>query len=826
MSLRNLLWFYRVRLRARAGAGAAGRRRDRGRRRAAVRRPVANTSLSGSVAQLTHGLVGDAQLQLAARGPQGFDERLLREVQDTPGVRAAAPDAASAQVNVVGPGGAHASVLCSAADPRFARLGGPLLRGFTASELARQQARRACQRRSRARSACASASSVTRAGRAGGRVSVPVGAQSRPDDVGALVDSPVVVAPLAYAQELDRACRGASRASSCVPRPGRRGARSRRRCDASPAGRVDVRPADFDARLFKQAATPNDQSTALFSAFSALVGFLFAFSAMLLTVPQRRRLIADLRIAGTAPGWSIQVLLFDALVLGVVASAVGLAIGDQLSRHLFHPSPGYLAFAFPVGSQRASSTGRASRSRSAAALLAAVLAALAPLVAAFRAPAMDARRRGHARPTRGGPTARGWLVAGGVGCLAVTTSILRRRAERRARRHGCPRRSRCCCCCRSLLAAMLRAARPRYGGGSRACVPVPRDRRAAVARGSALARRRGDAAVAVFGSVAIQGAHGDLQRGLDPHAHDLNAVDRRVGVAGRHRRTCSRRRRSRRERRRRDRDAPAGRGGHVYRGELPRHRRPARLGARRRRAGARDPIPPTQILDGDLATATRADARAAAGRSSRRPREGARTCDVGERVHARLAGPDALPRRGDQHEHRMAARARSSSTPTTTRAPGAATTPARCRSTLAPATSPRGGRSVVRSGARSGLRPRRRDRRRSASSAHAGDDRAGLSRLTQIAALVLVAAVLAMAAAMGGMIWQRRARLADSRSTGSRQRRAVARAAAGERVLLGAGCTIGAVFGLSARAAQPRADAVTGFPVDYSSASRSRCEPR
>src|SRR4029077_7773918 len=37
----------------------------------------------------------------------------------------------------------------------------------------------------------------------------------------------------------------------------------------------------------------------------------------------------------------------------------------------------------------------------------------------------------------------------------------------------------------------------------------------------------------------------------------------------------------------------------------------------------------------------------------------------------------------------------------------------------------------------------------------------GLSRLTQIRSLVLIAAVLAMAAAMGAMIWQRRVRLAD-----------------------------------------------------------------
>ena len=55
--------------------------------------------------------------------------------------------------------------------------------------------------------------------------------------------------------------------------------------------RLNVRPANFEAMVFGQAEGPTTQSTELFSAISALVGFLFAFNAMLLTVPQRRNLI-------------------------------------------------------------------------------------------------------------------------------------------------------------------------------------------------------------------------------------------------------------------------------------------------------------------------------------------------------------------------------------------------------------------------------------------------------------------------------------------------------------------------------------------------------
>ena len=64
------------------------------------------------------------------------------------------------------------------------------------------------------------------------------------------------------------------------------------------AGRLDVLPADDELRLLAQAVKPNDQSTSLFAAISVMVGFLLALNAMLLTVPERRRFVADLRMQG------------------------------------------------------------------------------------------------------------------------------------------------------------------------------------------------------------------------------------------------------------------------------------------------------------------------------------------------------------------------------------------------------------------------------------------------------------------------------------------------------------------------------------------------
>ena len=113
------------------------------------------------------------------------------------------------------------------------------------------------------------------------------------------------------------------------------------------AGRLNVEAIDYEERLFAKAAAASNQSTALFSAISALVGFLFAFNAMLLTVPQRRRLIVDLRRDGYTPRTVVAVLLLDAVVLGLVACVLGLALGEELSIHLFHANAAFLRWRSP-----------------------------------------------------------------------------------------------------------------------------------------------------------------------------------------------------------------------------------------------------------------------------------------------------------------------------------------------------------------------------------------------------------------------------------------------------------------------------------------------
>jgi putative ABC transport system permease protein len=79
---------------------------------------------------------------------------------------------------------------------------------------------------------------------------------------------------------------------------------------------------------------------------------------------------------------------------------------------------------------------------------------------------------------------------------------------------------------------------------------------------------------------------------------------------------------------------------------------------------------------------------------------------------------------------------------------------------------------------------------------------------------VLIAAVLAMAAAMGAGIWQRRVRLADMKIDGF-DKGVLWRALLLESaVLLGAGCSIGALFGICGQLLLSRAlIVISGFPV-------------
>jgi putative ABC transport system permease protein len=90
----------------------------------------------------------------------------------------------------------------------------------------------------------------------------------------------------------------------------------------------------------------------------------------------------------------------------------------------------------------------------------------------------------------------------------------------------------------------------------------------------------------------------------------------------------------------------------------------------------------------------------------------------------------------------------------------------------------------------------------------------GLARLTEIARLVLGAAIIAMAGVIASMIWQRRDRIANIRRQGFTRWEGWRILLVESTILLFAGCSIGAVFGLYGQLLLSHAlTTVTGFPL-------------
>jgi putative ABC transport system permease protein len=778
MKLSNVIHLYRVRLRARAlqeffavvgiAAGVA----------LLFASQIASSSLSSSVGQLNSGIVGRATLQLTARDPHGLDEHLLAQVRHLRGVRLAAP-LVEASANVVGPKGAEAVELVGA-DSTLAELGGALVRRAALTPVAGLGA-------IVLPAPVAHKIGVTAFGKMmkfqiAGRVSeAALYTQLRQKQIGALINSPIALTTLEYAQELSGLGARINRVL-VEPAPGQ-GAQVRAALQRLAGNSLDVESADHDEQLFAKAAAASNQSTALFAVISALVGFLFAFNAMLLTVPQRRRLIVDLRRDGYTPPAVIAVLLLDAVVLGVIATAIGLVLGDELSIHLFHANPGYLSSAFALGSERVVSAQSIALAVGGG-MLAACVAVLSPLrdILSRDPLAATAIREGSegARNT--------WLVGGGIACLALTLAILVF-APKEAIIGMVSLIAALLLLLPLPLSAVLGLVR-RLAPGITSAVPhiAVMELRSGRSRAVAIAAT---GAIAVFGAVSIQGAHGDLLQGLENAARDTNAAtDVWVSAAGSSNLLMTAPFPATEQQKLES--LPGISAVRLYRGGL--------LDEGDRRIWVLAPptvasplIPPTQLIEGNLA---QADAHL---------RQGGwavvSQAIVKER-HLHIGGPFTL-----NSPHPSTFRLAAVST-NIGWAPGAiilgADDYARAWGSndisaynvlAAPGTTPQQALSEVRNalGPKTGLAVQ--TARQHAAKLEA-ITRQGLTRLSQIATLILIAAVLAMAAAMGAMIWQRRPRLAKLKLEGFARTELWKTIVVESLLLLGVGCTTGAVFGL------------------------------
>jgi putative ABC transport system permease protein len=759
---------------------------------------VASTSLTRSVQKLSSQLVGNAQYQLDARGPAGVNELLLGETRQLPGVKVALP-VLEHQANVIGESGRQQSVDLIGTDPRFAHFGGSQLRPFTTRQLAAQQA---IALPTPIANALGSLTLQTIRVQIGARV-IPtlLGATLGESEIGGLVHSPVALAPIRYAQRL-AGMDGRITRIFVQAQPGRDKEVQAGLRHLSAANHVNFELANFDTKLFAVAALPENQGETLFSAISALVGFMLALNAMLITVPRRRQFLAHIRFQGATRKTALQIYLFDALILGVLSCVLGLVLGDLLSISVFHSTPGYLSFAFPVGNARIV-TWQCVAIAVAAGMLAACAGVIWPLHDLFG----RGRQHGRTGPSR---WVIGRAVTGTVG-FAVTTVILI--AHPQSSNLGNI----------TLIVALLCALPFVFNGAVAAFAklqpaldrPSPRmtltHLRTPPTRVRSLAIIA-TSAVAVFGAVSIQGAQKNLQRGLDASAHGIDS-GANVWVTPRGEANAfattpftypggpsSLAR------------LPGVRSVGVYRGSFLTWG-DRRLWVLAPPTGSARLFPASEIVSGGLA---RADARL---------REGgwavvsqALASEHGLRVGQAFTLPSPEPR-----TFRVAALSTNLGWP-----PGAIimnsqdyayawanNDPSAVEIQTEPGTQPATVRRLIQNalGPDSGLLAETASEREQR---HYSLARQGLLRLTQIRLLVLIAAMLAIAGALSSLIWQRRSYIAFVRCQGFRKPVLWRWLLWESAILLGVGCLTGAAFGIYGQLLMSRALAsVTGFPITF-----------
>jgi putative ABC transport system permease protein len=523
---RTLLYFYRRRLRAHAtqellaGVGiAAGVA-------LVLAAGIAQGSITGSTRAVLRAVIGPSNLQLRARGATGFPEATLHRVEALPGVEQAAP-LLERSMRITGPSGREASVYVAGSDVSLGVLDGL---GRTLPLSAYEPGTVALSATSAkalgvSPAALAARAHVTLA--VGGVAhSVRVSAILGHESVGGLASARLAVMPLQSMQALlgeggrvSRILVHAAPAKIKQVAAGMRGIA---------AGKLNVAGAEQDISQLQQALRPAAQASALFAIIGALLGFLLAFNAILLTVPERRQAIADLRLSGTRRSAIVQLVLFQALCLGFAASAVGIGVGELLARSVFAQSTAYLAGAFALAGSTVTPSGVVVLA-ALGGVLVTCLASAVPLADLRRGRPADLVYEAHGVPgnTLAPRTQR--LLAGAALGLLVLASVLYAAVPSAALAASVALALATVLALPVVFAAVLAGAHElseRRGTLSTLAVALG-GVRATTVRSLALAAT---GAVALFGSVALGGARSDLLSGIRSFAQQY-AADAPVWVS-------------------------------------------------------------------------------------------------------------------------------------------------------------------------------------------------------------------------------------------------------------------------------------------------------
>jgi putative ABC transport system permease protein len=764
---------------------------------------LANASLLGSTEQTVHGVIGAARLELAARSNDGFDERLAKRVALLPGVQAAA-SVLQENAAVIGPRG-RVSVRLIGVTPAVVSLGGAMTKNVGAGPSLIGEG---VGLPSTVANTIGTQPEHTVTVLANGQAHrVTVHAVLGAGTIGSVAQSPLALALLGFAQHL---ASRPGRVTQVFVEP-RKGDDSEvaRELRLLAAGRLDVVPADNELRLLRAIAKPNSQATTMFALIGAMVGFLLTFNAMLLTVPERRRYIADLRMQGYDWRQALLILGFEALALGVLASTTGIAFGYVLSRALFHRVPVYLAFAFPVGNQQVVRLPLVLLALGCG-VLATLLASLVPVFDLRPGRARDAvlRQAGGAGEGIDKRTTTGLGIAGLL-LIALATALALIAPKLTLIAGGMLVLATLCLIPWAFTgtAYILRGVSEHVS--SSALVLAVRELRTTSLPLIALA---GVGALAIYGSVAIGGARHDLLTGLDANFNEyLGTADLWLTTGSNDLTTNSF---SGPKLQAKLAKTPEVSSVRVYQGEL------MDVGSRRiwviaRPPGDRTIIPASQLLDGNL---TRGD------RLLRHGGWAAVSTSFATERGLRVGETFALPTPSGTKTFGVAAITTNVGWP-----PGALIINARDYRHYWQTAEPSALEVDLKPGVSAATGMRSIDRiltaypgvavqtRQEREAQYAANSHQALQALSQISTLLLIAAAMAIASALSATIWHRRPLLASLKIQGYDRRQLWRALLLESMIVLGFGCVIGAVLGIYGHLLASRwLKLTTGFSAPFS----------
>jgi putative ABC transport system permease protein len=764
---------------------------------------VANSSIAGSASGLVHQLIGTAQLQLAARSEDGISERVAIEAEKLPGVQVASP-LLRENITIVGPRGSEPIQLIGVTGRQLG-LSPAATRDFGSS--APLLIVGGIGLPSGVAQAIGAHSNQTVTLRADGKIhTISVRAVLGSETIGAVAATPVAIALLNTAQQVTGK---PGRITNLLVRA-RNGAQASVAAELRQlaAGRADVTPADNDLRLLNTAAKPNKQSTTLFAAIAGMVGFLLALNAMLMTVPERRRFVAELRTFGYDPAQIALLIAVQALALGLIGSVIGIALGYVLSHTLFSEVPSYLAVSFPIGTQKII-TVQTVVIATCCGVLAALLASVRPLLDLRPGRAVDTVMHEQGEAGQSIPRRMAVMLAFGGCALVAVVTLLALAVPRLTIIGGALLAITAICLVPIAYAAVLGVLRPLSERSKGALPNAIVELEATATRSVALAAI---AALAVYGSLAIGGARSDLIHGLETAIHQDSDPAQLWVTSGNNVFNTNSFRAG-------DTVAKIARAAGVV-SVRPDQGALLNVGDRRMLIRGHSPDIPTTIQSSQLVSGNFT-------RASELIRHGGwATVSQGFASERRLHVGDRfdLPTPSGSLSLRVAAITTNLGWPagavTFSNADyvrGWGTTdPSALEVDLRPGVTSIAGKRAVQAalGGESGLLVQTVGEREAQAN---GDLRQGLSSLGQISVLLLVTGALAVAASLSAAIWQRRARLAAMKTWGYDHGQLWRSLLLESSIVLAIGCVDGAILGIYGHALADRwLRLTTDFPAPFS----------